>query len=416
VYKNLRVVAEPPAVEGIAMEDHSEKGESEAPGNDPSARHSCDSRTKSTRVISFLHSSFVTRHSSFVIRYTPAAMISPLRILYLLEDTDLSGGVRIQLAQADALISRGHRVTIATKGSPLSWIGSEAEWLYVDSFSEVDPEQYDYIIGGFWTTVRPAYDLAPAKAVHLCQGYEGSFQFYEAQRGEIERTYRLPVPKLVVGTHLVEICRAFFDDVTWIGQIVDESFFRATAPPDNHPMRVLLSGASQIDIKGIDDGYGAAAHAVWNGAELELIRVSPWAPAGDEPLDSVAEFHVALGSTEMTRLMHSCDILLAPNHREEGFGLPAAEAMASGLPVVMTRIPSYLSFGSPHDYALFANEGDSIAMGDALLELLYSEGLRQRLRTRGRQIAGQFHAEEVARRMETFFLDRTRLREKGPSR
>ena len=336
-----------------------------------------------------------------------------LHIAYLLEDTELSGGVRVQLAQADALVARGHRVTIATKGPPVSWTGSEAEWMYVDSFEAIDPDTFDFIVGGFWTTVRPAWELAAGKAVHLCQGFEGSFRYYEDQRAEIERTYQLPVPKLVVSRHLIDICRQFFDDVTWVGQIVDEAFYRGSSPPDNRPMRVLLSGASQIDIKGIEEGYGAVAHAVWNGAELDLIRVSPWAPGGDEPLDSVSEFHVALGSAEMTRLMHSCDVLLAPNHAEEGFGLPAAEAMASGLPVIMTRIPSFLSFGSPHDYALFANQGDAMAMGDALLELLYSEGLRQRLRVRGRQIAEEFHAHDVAVRLEQFFLARRQLRDRS---
>ena len=39
-----------------------------------------------------------------------------MRITYLLEDTPISSPVRTVLAQADALIARGHRVRIATKG------------------------------------------------------------------------------------------------------------------------------------------------------------------------------------------------------------------------------------------------------------------------------------------------------------
>lgn len=339
-------------------------------------------------------------------------MTAPLRIVYLLEDTDLSGGVRVQLAQADALIARGHQVTIATKGPPLTWTGSTAEWCYLDSFDEIDPSRFDFIVGGFWTTVGSAHSLAPSKAVHLCQGFEGFFRYYAEQKQEIEQIYRLPIPKLVVSRHLIDICRGYFDDVTWIGQIVDEEFFRESKPGDNRPLRVLLSGPSQIDLKGIEEGYGAVAHARWNGAELELVRVSPWAPGGDELAEAAAEFHVALSSGEMTKLMHSCDLLVAPNHSEEGFGLPAAEAMAAGLPVIMTRIPSFLSFGSPHDYALFVDEGDAAAMGDALVEMLNSDGLRQRLRLRGRQVAGQFHAEDVALRMESFLLGRRELRER----
>ncbi|HUF18483.1 MAG TPA: hypothetical protein VMS12_10615, partial [Thermoanaerobaculia bacterium] len=217
-------------------------------------------------------------------------MTEPLRIVYLLEDTDLSGGVRIQLAQADALIERGHQITIATKGPPLTWTGSTAEWQYIDSFTEIDPDRFDFLIGGFWTTVRPAFELAPSKAVHLCQGFEGSFRFYADRKAEIEQTYQLPIPKLVVSRYLVDICRGYFDDVTWIGQIVHESFYRMSAPADNQPLRVLLSGPSQVDLKGIEDGYGAVAHARWNGAELDLVRVSPWAPGADEPVEAAAEF------------------------------------------------------------------------------------------------------------------------------
>ena len=45
-------------------------------------------------------------------------MPESLRIAYLVEDTALSGGVRVQLAQADALVARGHRVRLVTKGLP----------------------------------------------------------------------------------------------------------------------------------------------------------------------------------------------------------------------------------------------------------------------------------------------------------
>jgi Glycosyl transferases group 1 len=326
-----------------------------------------------------------------------------MNITYLLEDTDHSGGVRVQLAHADALIARGHRARIVTKGLPLTWRSSRAEWVYVDDFREYDASGEDFVVGGFWVTVPVAYELAGERAVHLCQGYEGAFSAYEPIREQIDAAYRLPIPKLVVAKSLIPICERFTSDVTYIGQIVEDEFYRATTPRENEPPRVLLSGQAQADLKGIQEGYGAVAHARWFHQKLELVRVSPWAPSREEPLENVQEFHVALNTAEMTRLMHSCDILIGPNHREEGFGLPAAEAMASGIPCVLTSIPSYLSFDATHDYALFAPEENAVELGERLIELLSDFELRERLRARGRAVAEQWRVERVAERLEQFF-------------
>jgi glycosyltransferase involved in cell wall biosynthesis len=330
-------------------------------------------------------------------------MPTPLKIAYLTEDTEHSGGVRVLLAQADALITRGHRVRIVTKGLPLTWRPSRAEWVYVDDFREYDASGDDFVIGTFWVTVPQAYALAGERAVHLCQGYEGAFSAYEGVRDQIEATYRLPIPKLVVAKSLLPICRQFSDDVTYIGQVVEDEFYRTRIPRESDPPRVLLVGQSQADLRGIDEGYGAVAHARWFHQKLDLVRVSPWAPSREEPLEFVQEFHVALTTAEMTRLMHSCDILIAANHKEEGFGLPAAEALASGLACLLTSIPSYLSFDDTHDYALFAPQENAVELGEKLIELLGDRELRDRLRARGQAVAEQWRVEHVADRLEAFF-------------
>lgn len=327
-----------------------------------------------------------------------------MNLLYLLADTDLSGGVRVVLAQADALIARGHRVTIATKGEPVHWRASRAEWIHLSSFDDLkDAGPYDFVIGTFWNTVPTAHALAGERAVHLCQGYEGGFDAYRDIKPEIDAVYALPVRKMVVTRYLEPIVRQFGRPVGYVGQIVDEEFYRERTPYEHQPPRVLLAGAAQVDIKGIDDGYGAVAHARWHSHEFDLVRVSPWAPSPAEPASEFAqEFHVALPTSEMTRVVHSCDILLGPNRRHEGFGLVAAEAMAAGIPCVLTRIPSYLSFDETHDYAHFAEENDPMDLGEKLMELLLDEDLCDRLRKRGREVAVQFHGDEVAERIERF--------------
>jgi glycosyltransferase involved in cell wall biosynthesis len=329
-----------------------------------------------------------------------------LQIAYLLEDTALSGGIRVILAQADALIERGHEVTLIAKGEPLRWRGSRARWEYVPSFDSVDGARFSFVVGTFWTTIATAYRMKPAGAVHLCQGYEGSFTAYRDRRAAIEAAYRLPVPKMTVSPHLVQICRRFGDDVTYIGQIVDADFFHQPALRDSRRPRVLVVGQAQGDMKGIDVAYAAVRMARQQGASFELIRVSSWPPATEEPAELAAEFLVGLDTAAMARLIAGCDIFIGPNRHQEGFGLPAAEAMASGLAPILTEIPSYQSFDAAHDFALFVPEDDSAAMSEALMRLLADHSLRRRLALRGREVAEQFRAHHTGLRLERYFLDR----------
>jgi glycosyltransferase involved in cell wall biosynthesis len=237
-----------------------------------------------------------------------------MRITYLLEDTPISGRVRTALAQADALIGRGHRVRIATKGAPVTWRASRAEWLYVDDFGAIEDE----------IVLREP----PA-------GFE----------------------------------------------IVDDEVFRARMPRENQPLRVLLCGASQDESKAVDMGYGAATHARWFHQRFDLIRVSPWAPSREEPLDAVQEYHVGLTTSEMTRLMHSCDAIIAP---EERFSLSTAEAFAAGLPAAMTG-------------------RDATELGEKLIELLSDTEVRNQLRSRGWAMAEKWRAANAAARLEEYF-------------
>lgn len=328
-----------------------------------------------------------------------------MRIAYLLEDTSLAGGTRVAVAHADALIERGHEVVLITKGGPLTWRSSRAQWLYVRAFEEVDATSFDFVVGTFWTTLSAAYALAGNRAVHFCQGYEGSFTAYREQRPLIDAAYRLPLPKITVSPHLVPICRAFHDDATFVGQIVDEAFFQERRIHGGKP-RVLLVGPAQADFKGLDIGYAAVRRARASGASFDLIRASQWPAAEDEPAELAAEFHVALDTEGMAQLVASGDVFVGPSRAEEGFGLPAAEAMASGVPAVLSMIPSFQSWDAVHDYAAFAPDGDGDAMGEQLARLLTDQETQSRLAKRGRAVAETFRAERTVLRLEQWFAQR----------
>ncbi|HVG25748.1 MAG TPA: glycosyltransferase family 4 protein [Thermoanaerobaculia bacterium] len=331
-----------------------------------------------------------------------------MKIAYLLAGTEIAGGTRVAVAHADALTDRGHEVTLITTAGALTWRRSHARWLHVASFVDVDPLPYDFIVGTFWTTVAEAYRLGGSqRGVHFCQGYEGSFTGYQHLKPQIDAAYSLPLPKITVSPHLVPICRAFHDDATYVGQIVDDEFYQPHRAANARP-RVLLVGPFQADFKGIGIGYAAVQRARELGADFDLIRVSQWLPDEDEPATLATEFHVALPTAEMVPLFATADAFLGPSRAEEGFGLPAAEAMAGGVPCVLSRIPSFLSWDASHDYASFSDD-----LGGALAHLLNDESLQTRLSTRARGVVEQFRAAATGERLERWFAGRLPVSSSG---
>ena len=262
--------------------------------------------------------------------------------------------------QADALAARGHEVRIIAADRPASFYGGHrAEWLELDDWRVVELAADDFVIATSARTARVAAELAGRRAI------------------------------------------ARFDDPL----IVPEEMFRARAPREHQPLRVLLSGSSQSESSGTEEGYGAVAHARWFHQKLELVRVAPWAPSREEPLDDVQEYHVALSPQEMTRLLHSCDIALVPSRSEDRSWLVAASALASGLACVFTDVPAN-DFGGDRDYALRAPERNAVELGEKLIELAGDEDLRSRLRARGREQAERWRQEDAGARLEKYLLSR----------
>ena len=80
----------------------------------------------------------------------------------------------------------------------------------------------------------------------------------------------------------------------------------------------------------------------------------------------------------------------------EGFGLPIAEAMNLGCPVICSKVASLPEVGG--DAAVLVDPHDTAAIGQALMRLASDEGLRQDLSQRGLDRACQFTWESAVDR------------------
>lgn len=139
--------------------------------------------------------------------------------------------------------------------------------------------------------------------------------------------------------------------------------------PERDPVLLLAGGATLFDYRDELDRFTARA------AELGVAR------------------HVhRLGTVtpqELERLYRAADLFAFPSTKE-GFGLAALEALASGLPVVASRLDALRTFLADGENALLCPVDDAAALASALTRLADDGELRAHLRQGGFRAAAAY--------------------------
>jgi len=326
--------------------------------------------------------------------------MQPLTVNYLLDDTVLFGGVKVVFRQADLVGRRGHRARVVTTGEAPGWYDLEAELVRVTAF---DPQQVppaDVTVATHWTTIEPAIALDPGEVVHYCQGFEGIYTHNRDQHPAIEAAYRHLLPAMVVTPHLgALLAERFGRPARTVTQPLEPFFrprpwWRRSRRPSAAP-RILVMSPFEADWKGARTALEAVRLLRDRGLVCELVRLSQWPMCDDErALISADEFHCHLEPTEVAALIRSCDLLMAPSWEQEGFGLPALEAMACGVPAVVSDIPAYRDWAASG--ARLVDYDRPEAFADAAGEILGSPAIWRDQRRRGLEVAAAYSEEAAA--------------------
>jgi glycosyltransferase involved in cell wall biosynthesis len=327
-----------------------------------------------------------------------------MRVAYLLESTELSGGVRVVLAQAEALSRLGHRVTIVSPAPEPRWFSLARARFERSSFPESEAlRQADVRVATFWTTAGPAMAGARGPVFHLSQGYEAAFSFYASRRADIEAAYRLPTRKLAVSAALAaRLEAAGHGPVENVGQAFDGAGFSpGPERPSADPPAVLVVGPYAADVKGVDVALAGLDAYRRAGGAFRLRRVAVEPPAPEESAgDLVDEYHRALAPERMPFAYRASDVFVGATRVDEGFGLPALEALACGVPCVLSDTPGNREIAG--EAALYFAEGDSAALAARLPEAL-APAFRAPARQAGPARARLFDPAAVAARLEAAF-------------
>ncbi|MER6979977.1 glycosyltransferase family 4 protein [Streptomyces carpinensis] len=158
------------------------------------------------------------------------------------------------------------------------------------------------------------------------------------------------------------------------------------------PGRIVTTSSADVPLKGLVFLVEALAKVRAEQPEAHLVVVGKRAEDGPVAqaierygLEGAVEFVKGITDAELVDLVRSAEVACVPS-LYEGFSLPAAEAMATGTPLVATTggaIPEVA--GRDGETCLAVPPGDAGALAAALCRLLGDPELRTRLGAAGRE-------------------------------
>lgn len=327
-----------------------------------------------------------------------------MRIAYVLETIDVAGGVKVVVEHAAELAARGHEVLLVARSWNRGWIEVEVPVLLVPELTREHLPEADVFVATWFATVRPALESGRARrVVHFSQGYEAAYPHLAHLAPQVEEAYAAPVPKLVISPHVLAWLEGRFPGPFHVvPQAIRLADFAPgpERPGPSDPPAVGIVGPFEAALKGVPVALEAVRLLRASGVPARLRRVSQ-APRSDAEarLGPCEEYLTALPVARMGDFYRSLDLLLFASEPAEGWGLPPLEAMAAGVPTVVTDIPSLRAL--PLEATRRVAVGDAAAMAREARALLADAAAWRELRRRGIEAASAFTVARAVDVVET---------------
>ena len=192
---------------------------------------------------------------------------------------------------------------------------------------------------------------------------------------------------------------------------VDADLFRPHPEIERKPAQIMATASADTPTKGLQVLLRAAKTMLADWPELSLLLIGKPKPGGDTEqlvrdlgLESRVRWVSNVDHETIVALYAESTVAVVPS-LYEGFGLPAVEAMACGIPLVSSdggALPEVVG-----DAGVVVPAGDHLALANALTELLSDANAREALGTKARaRVEAHFSWDVCARRLVDYYRER----------
>ena len=266
-----------------------------------------------------------------------------MRIAFLVNDLQLSGGVGVVIHHARQLTRHGHDVSLVLvrEQDVPHWGYDTLEGLHVNSLAEAQAQRFDVAVATWWETTYSLFTIPAERYAYFVQSLED--RFYEPEMAErlgAAVTLDLPVAFITEARWIRDTLAELRPDAPCylVRNGIDKSVFPAAdgvEPRLRGPLRVLIEGNPSVALKGIQDAVASVA-AMREPRHVTVVTSEHDAFAGG-PVDRVVG---PVPHREMAALYAETDVVLKLSRVEGMFG-PPLEGFHLGATCVVTEVTGH---------------------------------------------------------------------------
>ncbi|MCJ7458544.1 MAG: glycosyltransferase family 4 protein [candidate division Zixibacteria bacterium] len=339
------------------------------------------------------------------------------------------GGFKMVYSYANCLVDKGHKVRIVhtlrfDRGNMNIWkkllrlafwsktflsrkaepgwfkLSPEVESTVVLDLDDSNIPSADAVIATAWSTAENVNRLSPDKGTkfYFIQGYEN----WDTEDVKVNATFKLPLKKIVVSIWLEKMLKSMNEEpIACIPNGLDFDFFKIIRPvEDRLPIKIGMC-YSIYEWKGSKDGIEALKNVKERFPQLQAIFFSVCSRNSEIPF--WIEYRRNPSPSQLVDIYNSCSIFINPSW-SEGWGLPAAEAMACGCALISTRNKGAEEFVKDQEIGLLTKVGDPEDMAEKIIKLIENQPLRLKLALTGANFIKKFDLKESAKEFEEAIL------------
>jgi GT2 family glycosyltransferase len=326
---------------------------------------------------------------------------TPLRIVYVTEDTGVGGGHRDIFEHLNRLLERGHDVALYTLGEQPEWFDLRAP---VHSFADYD--ELELALAGleaikvatWWMTAMAVWRASVPRGVpvYFVQDIETSYYpDHERARHAVLDSYRPEFHYMTISNWNRERLAELGLDAELIPPGIDLELFRARPEVARREDMVLALGRSN-PLKNLPLTLSAWRSLKAPRPELCMFGIEPELAAEE------GMHYVTSPDDERVGELLSEATVFVQTSTHEGFALPPLESMAAGGAVVCTDAHGNRDFCVDGVNCLMP-EANTRAVAAAIARLLADPALRERLGAAGMDTARDYAWERRIDALEDFF-------------